>query len=581
MSMRARPHLHYAPVPNGVYLSGPRTQFVFGGPPKLYGVFDVCVPLLEDGATEDELVAALGSERARPVVRRITAELARRDLLLDPGAFTEPEPSAELRARHPEALAHIEAVAADPYAVFARLRAARVLLYGPAEVTLPAARGLHRAGVTRIVLAAADREAVAATAERLGATVADRPEDLPARIDAVLYHPPAGTDPDELPDGIASRVVPDAPVVRVSVGERVVIVGPPHRGTAPHPLPRELARRADEWAGDEEPLPHPAADALSGAIAGQTLFEALTTGDTGEAHVLHGSAMAADPVAVATVTDPGSTAPRTLHTIGTDPVPDPDAAVEAVTALTSRWTGLFAPTPGAELPQLPLALRESGDRPGGPGTVVAWARDQRTATVAVTLAALRARCGGKGVAAAGLTEEHWLLDGVLRLLAEEAVPLSTRRWNPGDPAPRELLPLLRALEEEEGATPLTVTLLHHPALDWRLARVEVDGDPSAGGGPSWGRNDTEALGGALAALLARLRADAVPGGGRVPDGAHTDALLFADGAVLTELRKRLTEHAAVTGVEYRGVPRPGDPVLGEPPLWWGGVEVHTVAGAGS
>lgn len=136
MTLRARPHLHYAPVSEGVYFNGPRTQFVISGPQLLYRVADTCVPLLEAGTTEDELVTALGSERARPVVRRIVDELRARDLLLDLAALTVPEPSAEIRARYPEALAHLETECADPYAVFQRLRTTEVLLCGPADAVL-------------------------------------------------------------------------------------------------------------------------------------------------------------------------------------------------------------------------------------------------------------------------------------------------------------------------------------------------------------------------------------------------------------------------------------------------------------
>ncbi|NEB86057.1 hypothetical protein G3I43_18015, partial [Streptomyces anulatus] len=159
MTLRARPHLHYAPVSEGVYFNGPRTQFVISGPQLLYRVADICVPLLEAGTTEDELVTALGSERARPVVRRIVDELRARGLLLDLDALTVPEPSAEIRARYPEALAHLETECADPYAVFQRLRTTEVLLCGPADAVLPAARGLHRAGVTGLTLATPDPDA--------------------------------------------------------------------------------------------------------------------------------------------------------------------------------------------------------------------------------------------------------------------------------------------------------------------------------------------------------------------------------------------------------------------------------------
>src|SRR5664279_3561967 len=151
MRFKARPHLHYAPVPDGTYLGGATTQLVLRGSPLLFRVVDVCVPMLEDGATEDELVRALGSEHARPAVHYLVDTLGSSGLLLDPTRFTAPEPSAQVRARYPETLAHLELVSDDPYAALARLTAATVLLVGPTQVLGPAARGLRRTGVGRVL----------------------------------------------------------------------------------------------------------------------------------------------------------------------------------------------------------------------------------------------------------------------------------------------------------------------------------------------------------------------------------------------------------------------------------------------
>ncbi|NEE23566.1 hypothetical protein G3M58_96090, partial [Streptomyces sp. SID7499] len=129
--LKARPGLHYAPVPGGVYFSGTRGQFVLRGSELLYAVADGCVPLLRAGTTEDALVAEFGTERARPAVRHLLGRLRENGLLLDPAAFTEPEPPAELAARYAETLARLTARLDDPYAAFARLRRARVRLHGP------------------------------------------------------------------------------------------------------------------------------------------------------------------------------------------------------------------------------------------------------------------------------------------------------------------------------------------------------------------------------------------------------------------------------------------------------------------
>ncbi|MFE3387094.1 hypothetical protein [Streptomyces anulatus] len=581
MTLRARPHLHYAPVSEGVYFNGPRTQFVISGPQLLYRVADTCVPLLEAGTTEDALVTALGSERARPVVRRIVDELRGRGLLLDLDALTVPEPSAEIRARYPEALAHLETECADPYAVFQRLRTTEVLLCGPADAVLPAARGLHRAGVTGLTLATPDPDA-AATASRLGmrllplgdtATLTD-PGDLPVPPDAVLYCP--GADDGVTPQALTALLPAGAPVVPVRWDGLVATVGPVSAGGASLPGSAALVRRAARWAVDEAtaPVPHPTAAALAGALAGQLLFDTLAgIAPPGEAHVLHGEELTADRVNL-TAPGPaaGEAAERRFLTAapeaGSEPVPPPtpDEAVEAVTALTGRWTGPFALLGGEELPQMPLALREMAARDGGSGSLVAWAEEQRTATVAVALAALRAACPTPGAAAAGLTEEHWLLDGALRLMADEAVPYATRAVGAVE---ARSVPLLRMLEEEGMPDP-AVTLLRHPGLDWTLAEVRTSG-PQPWTGRSWGRDDTEAVHRALATALARHQTHGVPGAGPLAEGVHTDALLFADASEQAALRKRVADSAAAAGLRYEGTPRRPDPVTGALPLWSGGV----------
>ncbi|MDF9806359.1 hypothetical protein M2436_004906 [Streptomyces sp. HB372] len=345
-----------------------------------------------------------------------------------------------------------------------------------------------------------------------------------------------------------------------------------------------LIGRAARWAAADAaaPAPHPTAEALAGALAGQLLFDTLAgIAQPGEAHVLHGEELTADQVGLAA---PGTAsreaAERRFLTAapgaGAEPVPPPtpDEAVEAVTALTGRWTGPFALLGGEELPQMPLALRETADRDGGAGSVVAWAEEQRTATVAVALAALRAACPTPGAAAAGLTEEHWLLDGALRLMADEAVPYATRAVGAVEARSE---PLLRMLEEEGMPDP-ALTLLRHPGLDWTLAEVRTSGGPRPWTGRSWGRDDTEAVHGALATALARHQSHGVPGAGPLADGVHTDALLFADASAQAALRKQIADAAAAAGLRYEGTPRRPDPVTGALPLWSGGVRAVPLDG---
>ncbi|MFG3036144.1 hypothetical protein ACGFYZ_04495 [Streptomyces sp. NPDC048330] len=595
--LKARPDLHFAPVPGGVYFSGARARFVLRGSEILHAVAQGCVPLLEDGTDEDALVAGIGTERARPAVRHLVDKLRENGLLLDPAAYTAPEPAADVRARHAESLARLEGLLDDPYGAFARLRAATVLVTGPATATGPAARGLRRAGV---------------------GTVLTDPAEPTGTPDAVLAVQEAGAAP--------AAPTPAPLVVPVllgaadgAAGTGVTLVGPAVTGAG---LPGTVAafhERARAWAaaGATAPAPRPVADALAGALGAQLLVDILTgTADAGEAHVVHGTDLVSDRVAVegapmaAAPGRPGSL--PEVHTLATAPAddrPEPDEARETAALLAAEWTGLLALTEGADLPQMPLALRAAELRTAGrpTTTVLAWAAHQETATVAATLQALRAlipgaptpaagphaHIPGAPTPAAGLTREHWLLDGALRLLAEETRPVTAGTAttpqppaaNPAgapaaaaggaaddllDPEGLRILTRLRALLPADGDAP-AVTLRGVPGLDWRLAEVTT-GDTVLGRG--WGADTAQAALGALCTALARTQTapeSGTPGTGTV-DPLSTDALLLADRTALDTLRTQLA--AARPGTTYRGEAERHDPVLGELPFWYGPVEAR-------
>ncbi|MEU6891579.1 hypothetical protein ABZ934_07220 [Streptomyces sp. NPDC046557] len=547
----ARPDLHFAPVPNGVYVSGPRGRFVLSGSELLHAVAEGCVPLLESGASEDELVAAIGTEKSRPAVRHLIGKMRECGMLLDPAAFTVAAPAPEVRERFPEALARLESALDDPYAAFARLRSARVLLAGPAEATGPAARGLRRAGAGEVT------EAVS-----LAAYEAAHPGAAYDGVDAVVEMTTGDTQhPAAVPDGV--------PLLTVLLGGRVALVGPVLTGPGRHGVWAAFRDRASAWAEAEacDPAPRPVADALAGALAGQSLFDSLAgTAEPGTGHVVYGADLATDPVAVEGALHPAAATgrPSTLDDVPALPMPDAEEALEAAASVARRWTGLFASAAGEDLPQMPLALRVAEYRAGRSGAVVGWAAHQETATVAAALAALRARASRPGVPAAGLTEEHWLLDGVLRVLAGDPA-LEQDPEAPLDPEGARILAGLRAA----GRDP-EVAVLRLPELDWRIARVSLGGVPL---GRGWGATAEEAVRTALCTALARVQAG---GSGTVAE-LSTDALLFADGAVIGRLREQLTARAARAGTGYRGLAERTDPVLGPLPLWFGAVEAVTVA----
>ncbi|MCH0559369.1 hypothetical protein [Streptomyces sp. MUM 16J] len=577
MTMRSRPYLHYAPVSGGVYFSGPHTQFVVLGPKVLLTVADVCVPLLETGTTEDEMVTALGSERARPAVRRLTDELRARDLLLDPGRFSAAAPDAETREHFSEALAHLEAFSDDPYAAFAVLRSARVLLYGPCAAVLPAARGLARAGVGRLVLAPTDPHDAVATARRLGATLlTDGVDgaDTANGVNAVIWCAEGTGAADAvpllgLPDGV--------PLVPVRLGS-TALVGPVVTGGSGADTANALAARAEDWATAQETgsAPRPGADALAGALAGQLVFEVLAgVGTPGSAHVVHGEDLSADVLRTAAGDEATEPAPASAKA-GNASTADP--ALQGVVApLSAPWTGLLELTEGGDLPQLPLALREAR-LPGRPGAgVISWAGDQQGATVAVALDALRRLAGpdsASAVGAAGTTEELWLLDGALRLLTEHAVP-SERQ------VPERLLPgsqvVRRALAEEHGL-PVAVRLLEVPGVGWALARA-VHAETEELYGHGWGPTVDEAVHGCLGTVLARRIADQLRPGADVAD-VHTGAVRTAGPKALARLRAQIAARAeaGVLPGEPTGTPLRSDPVLGTLPVFFGPVSLNPAPG---
>ncbi|MFD7767263.1 hypothetical protein [Streptomyces sp. NPDC059787] len=596
--LRARPGLHYAPVPGGVYFSGTRGQFVLSGSDLMYAVADGCVPLLETGTTEDALVAEFGTERARPAVRHLVARLRENGLLLDPAAFTEPEPPAEVRARYADALARLTARLDDPYAAFARLRRVRVELRGPDTATAPARRGLHRAGVTTtppadgtatplvpvcdpamyadpaLLTPAGDPAArKPGTLTPAGDPAADRtgtttPAGDPAACRGRAAIPVGGPAVDFPGAGGSPRAVIEFLTgdgtwserhgtlhVPVLLGPGPVLVGPV--GVSPT-VWAAFRDRAGVWAGAEgvEPAAGPVAHSLAGALAAQLLADTLTgVAEPGEARVVHGPDLTADRVTVTGGPVDEAVVVR-LDDAPAEPLPEPAAALEEAAALTARWTGLFASAQGEHLPQMPLALRAAEHRTDRTDTVTAWAAHQETATVAAALAALRDRVGG----AAGLTREHWLLDGALRRLAEHRDRFE-HLTDTAPPLHAEGERILAALRARLGPAVPVLALARTAGVDWPLAEVTADGRSL---GVGWGPTAADATYAALCTALAAAQAD-----GTVA-ALSTDALLTADDTARTALRRQLTALATI-----RGQARRTDPVLGELPFWHGPVTART------
>ncbi|MEU3470083.1 hypothetical protein ABZ716_19505 [Streptomyces sp. NPDC006687] len=594
MRMRLRPALHYAPVRDGVYFGAEGTSFVVRGPAALFRVADVCVPLLEDGADEDSLVAALGNEAARPVVATLLNTFSRQGLLLDLDSLSVPEPDAATRERYRDVLADLETLHEDPYAAFARLRTATVLLAGPSTALLPAARGLARTGLGRLLLSVPAEEAATATAAavRLGAEVlargaepawavdlAEEAEGTGARAvrpggrgvaavpaDVAIVCAPGEVLGAELAR-VAALLPPGCPVVPVRLDGRFHLVGPEVSG-APARL-EAVAARVGHWVRTPDAAPlGAAAGALAGALAGRLAYRVLTgtMGTPGEsAYVIHGPTLNTTPITLPSATPgaPGAVPAPGAAAAETAPAAGLDEAVARVQEVAAQWTGPFALVAPENLPQLPLGIAEAEHRDGTAGSVAAWGANQRASSVAAALAALRAQQhpGPEAVAAAGTTEAAWLLDGALRLLAGQAEPAEeTTEFADLDTAAQVLW---RTLEDHEFLT-VGLSLLRVPGVDWPLAvvrdRVTAEEVASA-----WGPDRSDAVVAALSTALTRVQTRRIRGRELVTAGPDTTALLHADPAALSALAAQTRLWLTPAGI------RAADPVAGETPLWFGTV----------
>ncbi|MFB9311658.1 hypothetical protein [Nocardioides plantarum] len=414
MPVRARPGLHHAPVPGGVHVSGAAGELSLRGSDVLALALDALVPTLLAGADEDALVGELGGEPARPLVRALVSQLLDHDLLLDLDALTVAAPSAAVRAEHAEAIAHLEAVDADPYATFARLQATTVRVRGDGAAADAVRRGLLRAGVGRVVAS-----------------------------------PGSGVDADLV------LVLDDARQVLVRLTDDVALVEvrPVDAATS------DLWRRVQAWAPrlDRGPLPRPGADLVAAGYAVVLAVDALRAADPEadtRAVVVSGREARAE-----TVVPPPARPAGDLHRLERDAVPEtaPDPATlrALVESTAAPWTGGHDARGGLDLPQLPTALRHGvAVAHEGPARVVAGADQEQ---VALALALQMRRDAGGEAGAAGTTRLRWLLDGALRALGERAAPgtgwtLATRddhaAWAPSaDEAADDVGALVQAATE--------------------------------------------------------------------------------------------------------------------------------------
>ncbi|MFC9328307.1 hypothetical protein [Kitasatospora sp. NPDC057015] len=563
MRVKLRPGTHFAPVRQGVHVARGGESFVLAGPPTLYTVLDSRLAELCDGTDVDALVAAFGSESARPVLDRILRALVDRDVLLDLDTLTTPAPDAATAARYAETLAYLEAHSTDPYGDFARLRSARVRVLGGGPAAETAARSLRRHGV-------AD-----------GSAATDGPEPAePGWAVLIADH--------EHPPGPPAPLPPGTRVVAVHAGEHVALVAELDDATGTAAF-EAAAHRAAAWvAGDREAAaPRPLSAVLAGALAARAVLAGLTGIDRSprSATVIHGRQLrtariplpdgpAEAPAAPAPEGAPGTSGDgeglgvAVLPTQDVDP-PATEELLSAWAPLTTRWVGPVRRGRDLDLDQLPFSLETVELLTGpAPARAAGWGPDRGAAGVGALLAAARLLAGADG--AAGTTEGRWLLDGVLRRLGAELLlgrPGGRLDWDGlGSTEGRTRLGLL----ESWFGRSVELTLRHCPVLDWSLVTVtEQDGTVAA---TEWGDTPATAARSALGAAVARAQADPEVRG-LLEQPVGTAVLESCPATAVRLALSRLGTEEAVRGRTVRARRLTHDPVTGPLPLHCGPVRL--------
>ena len=559
-----------------MYISSARATLVMAGPAVLFRVVDTCIPLLEDGTDIDELVSALGTPAARPLVSHLVGTLDGRGLMLHLDQLQVGEPGADVRARFPETLAYLETYQDDPYADFARIRSSRVVVAGPAEALGTATRGLLRAGIGRVLVATSEPDRLARLAARnpeveLRAWCESAP--FPSLVDDLEPDAAIVVVADAFPADTIERLPTGCIGVAVRLGKDLAIVGPAiFPGTALQGV-EDLWSRAGAWCRGGDLLVRPSGDLLAGALAAQVAFDALIGRNAGQTHLVHGPDLSADAIATAVAAQP------TEHESATEwpPVPTSPASADWRDSLSAPWTGLFQLSVPGALPQMPQALTLAEGRSRWfDGRAVGIGADQETSTTEAALAALRRHGDGllgadeplEGpVFAAGLDATEWLLDGALRLLSRCGGDEVAVEWlGIDDPEGRRLW---RALEEYE-LLPITVTSCQPADFGWVLVTVRDRRDGSVlsrGWGPTRAVGAVAALSSALATQQVRRWVDFAFAGAS-PEAGFVSHL---HRSCLDDLTAALESWLGANGHGLRGRRLAADPVAGPIGAWCGPV----------
>jgi hypothetical protein len=172
-------------------------------------------------------------------------------------------------------------------------------------------------------------------------------------------------------------------------------------------------------------------------------------------------------------------------------------------------------------------------------------------------------------AAAGITAEHWQLDGVLRILAGELLSRPPRHEPTWADLTTAAQRTLWSLLDDYFQRPIRLQVCTLPGLDWSLATVtDESGEVRA---DEWGFSLDSAVYTALGAALARAQAEPDVRTLLSEQPAGTHILQRVSRARLCEGIRQIRALLSARGQRVAGERLAHDPVLDEPPLVCGPV----------
>ncbi|HLL06065.1 MAG TPA: hypothetical protein VK539_36170 [Myxococcaceae bacterium] len=474
---RLRPSVHFAPLEAGVFFKSWSRSFSFKGHASLYPLFERLLPHLEKGVRVGDLLGAV-PENVRRVISTLLEQLASHEMLLDMEGLSRPPPGPEAEA-FASAISYLESVAADPYAAFARLRQARVLVGGAGPGLFACVRSLAAMGIGHLTCATDEAEPLAALLKQHSLLTSELipAEALTARASqapwSLVVHLPREADVQavaRLEAGTAS------PLLQALVGESLGVLGPVgHREG--HGLGAALTRMGAPLGrvGEASPI-------LATYLGNLAAFEAFkrmagvpSATQQKQCGLVQRESLVSSFHAVEPLAAPAETDAQSLRLAlksfqrSVDAV-DRKALIGDLQPLTDEFFGLVgAPHPG-NLPQMPLFVCASTPRAGGQ-PVLGFARSADEASEHALLAAFRQ------LAEAGAAE----VVPVLELRTEESLRLARQPW----------LSMASGFSYAEWLeSGLRASLLRHIAresdlkLEVRATTVEL-GQLASSAGPTW------------------------------------------------------------------------------------------------